>query len=73
LFSNNKKLVVGDVIKIKGLDEKMLTYTIYEIFETTPTDTAYMSRKTEGRIEVSLSTCTDDGNNRLVILARVEE
>lgn len=73
LFSNNKKLVVGDIIKIKGLDGKTLTYTIYEIFETTPTDTAYMSRKTEGRIEVSLSTCTDDGNNRLVILARVEE
>lgn len=73
LFSNNKNLVVGDVIKIKGLDGKTLTYTIYEIFETTPTDTAYMSRKTEGRIEISLSTCTDDGNNRLVILARVEE
>lgn len=73
LFSNNKKLVVGDTIQIKGLDNKTLNYTIYEIFETTPTDTAYMTRNTDGRIEISLSTCTDDGNNRLVILARVEE
>lgn len=73
LFSNNKNLVNGDTIRIKDLEGKTLTYTIYEIFETTPTDTAYMSRKTEGRTEISLSTCTDDGNNRLVILARVEE
>ncbi len=73
LFSNNKNLVNGDTIKIKDIEGKVLTYTIYEIFETTPTDTAYMSRKTEGKTEISLSTCTDDGNNRLVILARVEE
>lgn len=72
LFSNNKKLALGDTIQIKGLDGKTLNYTIYEIFETTPTDTKYMSRNTDGRIEISLSTCTDDGNNRLVILARVE-
>lgn len=72
-FSNNKKLVVGDKIQIKDLEGKTLVYTIYEIFETIPTDTAYMTRKTEGRTEISLSTCTDDGNNRLVILARVEE
>lgn len=72
LFSNNKKLALGDTIQIKGLDGKTLNYTIYEIFETTPTDTAYMSRNTDGKIEISLSTCTDDGNNRLVILARVE-
>lgn len=71
-FSNNKKLEVGDIIQIRGVDGKTLNYTIYEIFETTPTDTAYMTRNTEGKIEVSLSTCTDDGNNRLVILARVE-
>lgn len=73
LFSNNKKLESGDIIRITGLDGKTLSYTIYEIFETTPTDTKYMSRNTEGKTEISLSTCTDDGNNRLVILARVEE
>ena len=73
LFSNNKNLVNGDTIKIKDIEGKVLTYTIYEIFETTPTDTAYMSKDRGENIEISLSTCTDDGNNRLVILARVEE
>lgn len=73
LFSNNKNLTTGDVIRITDLEGQTLTYTIYEIFTTTPTDTGYMTRNTEGKIEISLSTCTDDGNERLVILARVEE
>jgi len=72
-FSNNKKLVAGDTIKITDLDGKTLSYTIYEIFETIPTDTAYYTRNTDGKAEISLSTCTDDGNNRLIILARAEE
>lgn len=72
-FSNNKQLALGDVIKISDLDGTTLTYKIYEIFETTPTDTAYMTKDRGENIEISLSTCTDDGNNRLVILARVEE
>lgn len=70
-FSNNKKLQIGDKIKITDLNNKTLTYTIYEIFETTDTDAAYFTRDTGDNIEISLSTCTDDGKNRLVILARV--
>ena len=69
-FSNNKKLSVGDKINITNESGKKLTYTIYEIFETTPEDTEYMTRDTGNNIEISLSTCTDDGNKRLVILAK---
>jgi len=70
-FSNNKKLSVGDKINITDETGKKLTYTIYEIFETTPEDTEYMTRDTGDNIEISLSTCTDDGTKRLVILAKV--
>jgi len=70
-FSNNKKLSVGDKINITDESGKKLTYTIYEIFETTPEDTEYMTRDTGDNIEISLSTCTDDGSKRLVILAKV--
>ncbi len=70
-FSNNKKLSVGDKINITDESGKKLTYTIYEIFETTPEDTEYMTRDTGNNIEISLSTCTDDGSKRLVILAKV--
>ena len=70
-FSNNKKLQIGDKIKITDLQNKTLTYTIYEIFETTPEDATYFTRNTGDNIEISLSTCTDDGKARLVILAKV--
>jgi len=71
-FSDNKKLSVGDKIKITDESGSSLTYTIYEIFETTPEDTEYMTREIGENIEISLSTCTDDGTKRLVILAKAE-
>ena len=71
-FSNNKKLVIGDKIKITDLSGKTLTYTIYEISTIPETDTEYITRERGDNIEISLSTCTDDGKARLVILARVE-
>ena len=71
-FSNNKKLDLGDKIEITDLTGKTLTYKIYEIFQTSETDTEYITRNRQNNIEISLSTCTDDGKQRLVILARVE-
>ena len=71
-FSNNKQLVIGDKIQITDLEGKTLTYTIYEISTLPETDTEYITRKRGDNIEISLSTCTDDGQGRLVILARVE-
>ncbi|MBQ3145765.1 MAG: sortase [Clostridia bacterium] len=71
-FSNNKKLSVGDKLKIKDNTGTELTYTIYEKFETTEQDTSFYNRNTNGAIEVTLSTCTDDAKARTIILARVE-
>ena len=71
-FSNNKKLSTGDKIKIKDVEGNELTYTIYKIFETTEEDTSFYNRDTNGAIEVTLSTCTDDSKARTIILARVE-
>ena len=71
-FSNNKKLSTGDKIKIKDATGTELTYTIYEIFETTEQDTSFYGRDTNGAIEITLSTCTDDSKARTIILARAE-
>lgn len=71
-FSNNKKLVVGDKLQIKDNTGRELTYTIYQKFETTEQDTSFYNRNTNGAIEVTLSTCTDDAKQRIIILARVE-
>ncbi len=72
-FSNNKKLQIGDKIYITDNSGVELTYTIYDKFETSETDTSFYQRDTGGVPEVSLSTCTDDSSARLIILARVED
>lgn len=71
-FSNNKKLTVGDKIRIKDNAGRELTYTIYEKFETTPEDTSFYARDTGGAVEITLSTCTDDSKARTIILARAD-
>ena len=71
-FSNNKKLEIGDKIKITDLSGKTLTYSIYEIQTLLETDADYISKDRGNNIEIALSTCTDDGTGRLVILARAD-
>lgn len=69
-FSNNKKLSIGDKIYITDLNGNKITYIIYNKYETTDTDTDYMTRDTNGAREISLSTCTDDGKLRIIIWAK---
>ena len=63
-FSRNDELTVGDKIFIT--DESTGTkkeYHIYNIFETTSTDTSFYARtgeQTLGKVEVTLSTCQLD-------------
>lgn len=70
IFSNNKNLQIGDKIYITALDGNKVEYTIYSKFIATPEETSYLKRDTSGGPEISLSTCTDDENARLVILAK---
>ncbi len=70
-FSNNKKLEIGDKIYITDNNNKKVTYTIYNKFETNSEDTSFYQRDTAGKAEITLSTCTDNSDNqRLIILAR---
>ena len=75
-FSRNDELVVGDKFYITDMDNNKKTYQIYNIFETTSTDTSFYARSasdTEGKAEVTLSTCTDDASTtdkRLIVRAR---
>lgn len=71
-FSNNKKLNIGDRIFITDETGKRLSYTIYDKFEAEETYADYMTRDTQGAIEISLSTCTDDSKARLIILAKAD-
>ena len=78
-FSRNDELQKGDTIYITDIDRNKIKYEIYDIFETSSTDTSFYLRTaedTEGKCEITLSTCTDDArttDNRLIILARESE
>jgi len=71
-FSNNKKLSNGDKINITDNSGQKITYVIYSMYETTPDDTEFMTRDVGNAREISLQTCTDDSQARLVILAKEE-
>lgn len=69
-FSDNDKLGNGDKIYITDKYGREMTYEVYNIYQTTQSDATYFTRDTEGRREISLQTCTDDGNNRIIIWAK---
>lgn len=71
-FSNNKKLVNGDKIYITDNSGRTLEYVVYDIFQTTESDTSFYNVDTGGIPEISLQTCTDDSKLRLIVRARAQ-
>ena len=71
-FSNNKKLNIGDKIYITDLSGHRQSYTIYNKYEAPDNESDYMTRDTQGAVEISLSTCTDDSSARLIIWAKAD-
>ena len=71
-FSNNKKLSNGDKIYITDLDGNKVTYKIYKTFQASEDDTSFYNRDTNGAMEITLSTCTDDSKARTIILAKAD-
>lgn len=70
LFSRNEDLEDGDEIIITDSSGNSVTYVVYSKFITTSDDADYMVRSTSGKREISLTTCTDDEVDRLIVLAR---
>lgn len=71
-FSNNKRLENGDKIYITDMQGNRVTYVIYQKYTTDPNDFEYATRDTNGKREITLSTCTDDTSGRLIIWAAEE-
>lgn len=69
-FSNNKKLSEGDKIYITDMSGKKVTYVIYKKYKTDANDFSYATRETNGKREISLTTCTDDSSARIIIWAK---
>jgi sortase (surface protein transpeptidase) len=70
-FSDNYKLAIGDKIKITDQTGLTVTYTIYDMYYTSPNDASFMERDIDiNTREITLQTCNDDSSQRLIIQAK---
>ena len=69
-FSNVPSLENGDSIFITDLTETTVEYIVYDKYVVEPDDTSCTSQLTDGKTEITLITCTDDGSERVVVKAR---
>lgn len=69
-FSNLSKLSNGDSIYITDQTGTQIEYKVYKVFEAESTDSSFYRRDTAGLREITLSTCTNDGSLRTIVLAK---
>ena len=69
-FSKVPSLDVGDTFTITELNNKEITYKIYDKYEVEPTNLSCTSQLTGGKREVTLITCTNDSERRVIVKAR---
>ena len=70
MFSNLSKLTKGDYIYITDTTGRKVKYEIYSIYEAEENENSYITRKIEGKKEISLATATNDSKLRTIILAK---
>lgn len=69
-FSKVPTLELGDIIEITDLSNNTLQYSIYDKFTIEPDNTECTSQLTNGRKEITVITCTNDGKQRVVVKAK---
>ena len=73
MFSNLKKLNIGDRLFISDNEIGKIEYEIYDKFIVFPHETDCLNPETYGKREVTLITCTIDSKQRIIIKAREVE
>lgn len=69
MFSNTKKLKIGDEIILTDLSGETLKYKIFDKYIIEPNDVSCTESVNKDQREVTLITCTNGRKNRLVIKA----
>ena len=71
MLSNMKKIAEGDKIYVTDASGVKVTYIVYKApYITGREDSSYFKRDTQGKREISLTSCTDDVQNVYVLWAR---
>ena len=69
-FSKVPTLSNGDIIQLTGVNGETVQYAVYDKYSVPPTDVSCTSQLTNGRREVTLITCTDSGEQRVIVKSR---
>ena len=73
-FSKVPSLTTGDIIEITDIaNETTLQYEVYDKYVIADDDMSCTSQMTDGNIDLTLITCTNNGKGRVVVKARVAE
>lgn len=70
MFCNLNKLEKGSIIELTDLTGKMLQYKVFDKYIIDPNDVSCVESVETGTREVTLITCINGRNNRLVVKAR---
>lgn len=70
MFYHLKELAIGDNFTISDNNIGVVQYKIYDIYKVVPNDVSSLSQKTQGQKEVTLITCTNNSQKRLILKGR---
>ena len=70
MFGKLSQIKVGDICEITDLTGTTLKYSVYDRYVVNPDNTYCTSQLTDGKKEITLITCTNYGQQRLVVKAR---
>ena len=72
IYINKEEYTFSGILN-EDLYGKKVTYIVYNVFQTNVNDTECYNRDTDGKMEITLSTCTDASNDqRIIVLAAAE-
>lgn len=69
-FSELHELEIDDIIYITDRNKTKMKYKVYNVYSTTSDDSRHYNRDTDDKREITLETCSDTGQTRVVVLAR---
>ncbi len=72
-FSKVPTLELGDTIILTDNYNRAITYVLYDKYEVDPSDISCLDQNTNGKKEVTLITCNDDGSKRVITKFREQK
>lgn len=69
MFGKLPNIKIGDIVELTDLSGRMIQYKVYKKYIVDPTDVSCTSQHTNGKREITLITCTNNGEKRHVIKA----